>query len=110
MCLPGVSLRPVPSLYSAAQNIPRLMTFFSAHHSPSTVNMNASEFVMGTVRLNSAFPINMKNHTLPVTLSSNGIAYAGRLRTPMTAYRTPRTFFLSHELFESTRAGRWGGV
>ena len=29
------------------------MTFFSAHHSPSTVNMNASEFVIGTVRLNS---------------------------------------------------------
>lgn len=30
------------------------MTFFSAHHSPSTVNMNASEFVIGTVRLSSA--------------------------------------------------------
>jgi hypothetical protein len=50
------------------------MTFFSAHHSPSTVNMNASELVMGTVRLNSALPIKMKNHMLPVTLRSNGTA------------------------------------
>ena len=29
------------------------MTFFSAYHSPSTVKRNASEFVMGTVRLSS---------------------------------------------------------
>lgn len=77
---------------NAQCSLPLLMTFFSAHHSPSTVNMNASEFVIGTVRLNStlcqnsvvmsveavwyspALPIKMKNHTLPVTLSSNGTA------------------------------------
>jgi hypothetical protein len=50
------------------------MTLPSAHHSPTTVNKKASEFVMGTVRLNSAFPIKMKNHTLPVTFNSSGIA------------------------------------
>lgn len=61
------------------------MTFFSAHHSPNTVNKNAREFVIGTVRLNSALPINMKNHTLPVTFSNSGIAYAGLLKTPITA-------------------------
>lgn len=33
--------------------VPLLMIFFSAHHSPSTVNMNAKEFVIGTARLNS---------------------------------------------------------
>lgn len=61
------------------------MTFFSAHHSPNTVNMNASELVMGTVKLSSALPIRMKNHMLPVTLSSSGTAYAGRDSTPITA-------------------------
>jgi len=86
------------------------MTFFSAHHSPSTVNMKASEFVMGTVKLSSALPMRMKNHMLPVTLSSNGTAYAGRERTPMTAYHMPSTFFLSHEFFGSVRDGRCGGV
>lgn len=30
-----------------------VMTFPSANHSPSTVNRNASEFTMGTVRLSS---------------------------------------------------------
>jgi hypothetical protein len=86
------------------------MTFFSAHHSPSTVNMNASELVMGTVKLNSAFPINTKNHILPVTFKSNGTAYAGRDSTPVTAYQMPRIFFLSHELFGSVNEGLWGGV
>jgi hypothetical protein len=86
------------------------MTFFSAHHSPSTVNMNAKEFVIGTVKLSSALPINMKNQTLPVTLSSSGTAYAGLLSTPMTAYHMPSTFFFSHELFGSLSEGRWGGV
>jgi hypothetical protein len=61
------------------------MVFFSANHSPSTVNRNASEFVMGTVKLNSAFPIRMKNQILPVMLNNRGTAYAGLLRTPMTA-------------------------
>ena len=107
MCLCIVSFRPVAE---QRDNVPLLMTFFSAHHSPSTVNRKASEFVIGTVRLNSAFPINIKNHTLPVTFNKSGTAYAGRLRTPITAYSTPRTFFLSHELFGSVRAGRCGGV
>lgn len=71
--LSHVSLCAVP-VGPAGVNIPLLITFLSTHHSPSTVNMNASEFVMGTVKLNSAFPINMKNHTLPVTFSSSGMA------------------------------------
>lgn len=33
--------------------LPLLMTFLSTHHSPTTVNKNAVEFVMGTVRLSS---------------------------------------------------------
>jgi hypothetical protein len=37
----------------ARGNVPLLMTFFSAHHSPRTVNMNARELVIGTVRLSS---------------------------------------------------------
>lgn len=37
-------------------NLPLAMTFPSAHHSPKTVNKNASELVIGTVRLNYAFP------------------------------------------------------
>lgn len=35
------------------QNLPFVITFFSAHHSPNTVNKKANEFVIGTVRLNS---------------------------------------------------------
>jgi hypothetical protein len=58
------SARPIPihvsvgvslNLYNAPLDVPLLMTFFSAHHSPSTVNMNAREFVIGTVRLSSVF-------------------------------------------------------
>jgi|TARA_R110002003_G_scaffold143_14_gene13292 hypothetical protein len=61
------------------------MVFFSANHSPRTVNKNAREFVMGTVRLNSALPMRMKNQILPVILNKSGTAYAGLLSTPMTA-------------------------
>jgi len=109
------------------RDVPLLITFFSAHHSPNTVNKNASEFVIGTVKLNSApyqhsspasvcnvyspaFPINTKNHTLPVTFNSNGTAYAGRLNTPITAYHIPSTFFFSHELRGSESAACVGGV
>lgn len=35
------------------KDIPLDITFPSAHHSPNTVNRNAKEFVIGTVRLNS---------------------------------------------------------
>jgi hypothetical protein len=35
-------------------DIPLEITFPSAHHSPSTVNKKASEFVMGTVNESSA--------------------------------------------------------
>jgi len=78
-------------------DLPFVIVFFSAHHSPNTVNKNAREFVIGTVRLSSiisisqhlsfflsppkgkqqnspACPINKKNHTLPVTLIKNGTA------------------------------------
>lgn len=34
-------------------DLPREITLPSAHHSPSTVNRNATELVMGTVRLSS---------------------------------------------------------
>lgn len=79
---------------NVSQYPPFDITFPSAHHSPSTVNKNASEFVIGTVRLNStnpnvsciqpqgpllegnlpACPISKKNHTLPVTFNSKGTA------------------------------------
>jgi hypothetical protein len=42
-----------PSTNAMPIQVSLLITFFSAHHSPSTVNKNASEFVIGTVRLNS---------------------------------------------------------
>lgn len=102
-CLPPVSLHFVSHL---SRDQPLLITFFSAHHSPSTVKRNASEFVMGTVRLSSALPISMKNHTLPVIFNKRGTAYAGRLSTPMTAYHIPKTFLFSHEVFGSLRDGR----
>lgn len=60
--------------------VSRDITLPSTHHSPRTVNKNAREFVIGTVRLSSACPINRKNQTLPVTFNSSGIAYAGFLR------------------------------
>jgi hypothetical protein len=90
--------------------VPLLMTFFSAHHSPSTVNKKASELVMGTVKLSSACPIKIKNQMLPVTFSRRGTAYAGRDRTPVTAYQMPSTFVLSHELLGSVKDGRSVGV
>jgi len=34
-------------------HVSRVITFPSANHSPSTVNRNAKEFVIGTVRLSS---------------------------------------------------------
>ncbi len=42
---------PIPRL---GIGVPLDITFPSAHHSPNTVNRNANEFVIGTVRLNSA--------------------------------------------------------
>lgn len=54
---------------------PRLMTLPSTHHSPSTVNRNAREFTMGTVRLSSA-PVS--NASLPRNTSTPTI----RLRHP----------------------------
>lgn len=65
--------KPIPIQVS------REMTLPSAHHSPNTVNRKASEFVMGTVRLSSAFPTSKKNQILPVRLMTKGIAYAGVL-------------------------------
>lgn len=70
------------------------MTLPSTHQSPITVNRKAKVLTIGTVKLNSvdfvskvieinqcdtvqdspAFPINKKNHTLPVKLSSKGTA------------------------------------
>jgi hypothetical protein len=82
MYLLPVSFESIPALI---YDLPLLITFFSAHHSPKTVNRNASEFVIGTVRLSSALPIKMKNHTLPVTFNSSGTAYAGLLRMPIMA-------------------------
>lgn len=43
-------------------NLPLEITFPSAHHSPNTVNKNAKEFVMGTVKLNSVPEKKMENH------------------------------------------------
>ncbi len=51
-----------------AYNLPLEITFPSVHHSPKTVNRNASEFVMGTVRLNSAIPTQPRriHHVSPI--------------------------------------------
>lgn len=49
---PSHNARPILSKYR--KDLPLLMTFFSAHHSPKTVNKKAKEFVIGTVRLNSS--------------------------------------------------------
>ncbi len=96
------STHPIPTHVSLPTPFP------SATHSPSTVNKNASEFVIGTVRLSSALPISTKNHTLPVTLSSSGIAYAGRESTPMTAYQVVSSLLRSQE--DEVGGGREGGV
>ena len=98
------STKPIPIHVSLPTPFP------SAHHSPSTVNKNAREFVIGTVRLNSAFPMRIKNHTLPVILRSRGIAYAGRDKTPMKAYQMVRIFLRSHGVEGEVSAGREGGV
>ena len=42
------------------------MTLRSTTQSPRTVKRKARELTTGTVRLNSACPINRKNHTDPV--------------------------------------------
>lgn len=42
------------------RDIPLLMTFRSTYQSPRTVNKNAREFVIGTVRLNSIPPLAFK--------------------------------------------------
>lgn len=45
-------------------NLPLEITFPSAHHSPNTVNKNAKEFVMGTVKLNSVFKFPESNQSV----------------------------------------------
>lgn len=47
-------------------NLPLEITFPSAHHSPNTVNKNAKEFVMGTVKLNSVFKFPESNQSVVV--------------------------------------------
>lgn len=39
-------------------NIPLLITFLSTYQSPKTVNKNAKELVIGTVKLSSTIPLN----------------------------------------------------
>jgi len=68
---------------------------------PTKQNEKNSLFVIGTVRLNSAFPISKKNHTLPVTLIKKGIAYAGRRSVSVTPNQA---FSMSREIGE--RFGR----
>jgi len=58
--------------------------------SPSPKQKAYLLFVIGTVKLSSAFPINRKNHTLPVALIKKGIAYAGRRKVSMTAKKARR--------------------
>ena len=49
---------------------PRDMTLPSTHHSPKTVNRNAKEFTMGTMRLSSATCIHISNCINPGSLRS----------------------------------------
>lgn len=44
-----------------------------------------------------ACPINKKNHTLPVTFKSNGIAYLGFCSKSFTAYQIARSFLFGQE-------------
>ena len=112
------------------------MTFPSAHHSPRTVNKNAKELVIGTIRLNStrksaysvspflfpnpdstmprnqnspAFPINKKNHTLPVKLINSGTAYPGLRSKSKTVYTAFSTFLFTQLSCSESTAGRDGG-
>ena len=57
-----------------------------------------------------AWPINKKNHTLPVTLHNNGIAYAGLLNRSTTAQNTPNIFLLTQLFRRSVTDGRDFGV
>lgn len=46
---------PIPAQTSVMPiHVSRVITLPSAHHSPNTVNRNARELVIGTVKLNSA--------------------------------------------------------
>lgn len=98
----------IPKEGGRGRNKPRLITLLSTHQSPTTVNKNANVFTIGTVKLSSvqhqpppppqshhrkeenspAFPINKKNHTLPVKFTTSGTAYLGfrsRSATPSAA-------------------------
>lgn len=44
-----------------------------------------------------ACPINKKNHTLPVTFKSNGIAYLGFCSKSFTAYQIAKSFLFGQE-------------
>lgn len=60
-----------------------------------------------------ACPINKKNHTLPVTFKSNGIAYLGFCSKSFTAYQIAKSFLFGQEeiflLFEfEFELVRWG--
>ena len=127
----SIPLQPSPS----QRTIPLPITFFSTTHSPKTVNKNASEFVIGTVRLNSAigrnisintslplykntntnspaFPTTKKNHTLPVRFSTKGRAYRQSLNKSITPNAAPSTFFLTQLLVTAgeERIGCGGGT
>jgi len=130
---PLANLKEVPGIKGSQ---PLLMILLSTHHSPITVNKKARVFTIGTVKLNSslssrlatlsrphliggvehnlpAFPINKKNHTLPVKFSTNGTAYRGLRKRSATAKTVPysrlRTkLFLTSSLSSSgCGGGRW---
>ncbi|KAL8895992.1 MAG: hypothetical protein Q9192_003334 [Flavoplaca navasiana] len=112
------------------------MTFPSAHHSPNTVNKNANEFVIGTVKLNSmpphllsallpqnplsirigkgnnipALPINKKNHTLPVKFTTSGTQYFGLRNKSNTIHIPPSIFTLIHHSPRDIRAELAGSL
>jgi len=67
--------------------------------------------VIGTVKLSSAFPINRKNHTLPVRLITSGIAYFGFRNKSTTPKKAPRALDLTQlDVTEGeSRTGCGGG-
>ncbi len=102
---------PLPNLAkNGEKNIPLPITFLSTYHSPKTVNKKANEFVIGTVRLKSAFPTTKKNHTLPVKFNTNGTAYLQSLNRSTTPKNPPRNFLFTKLDFtvSDSRIG-WGG-
>lgn len=67
------------------KTLPFVMTFFSAHHSPKTVNRKASELVIGTVRLSSVRNQSISHQThIPLPLAEKLTSLSNQQEKPHT--------------------------